>query len=103
MGCLKTQIRDLFLPFSATKVVASWTLFIGIFIVVLNVLFQDSNIPARRKYQHVWIEEKSSPISVRPLLLVHYPKHMEQLVKETSAENKAIQFQCMLASVDGLN
>ena len=97
MGCLKTQIRDLFLPFSATKVVASWTLFIGIFIVVLNVLFQDSNIPARRKYQHVWIEGKSSPISVRPLLLVHYPKHMEQLVKETSAENKAIQFQFMLA------
>ena len=31
--------------FSITKVVASWTLFVGIFIVVLNVLFHDSNIP----------------------------------------------------------
>ena len=32
--------------FSITKVVAFWTLFVGIFIVVLNVLLQDSNMPA---------------------------------------------------------
>ena len=37
--------------------------------------------------------EKSSPIPVRPLLFVHYPKHMEQLVKETSSKQKAVQFQ----------
>ena len=54
MGCLETHIKDFFLHISATKVVASWTLFIGIFIMVLDVFFQDSNIPERqmlKKYQ----------------------------------------------------
>ena len=46
-GVSENSDKELFLAyFSITKVVASWTLFIGIFIVVLNVLFQDSNIPS---------------------------------------------------------
>ena len=53
-GVSGNSYKGLFLHISATKVVASWTLFIGIFIMVLDVFFQDSNIPERqmlKKYQ----------------------------------------------------
>ena len=80
-------MKDIFLHISATKVVASWTLFVGIFIMVLDVFFQDSNVPKRqklKKHQGQDIGVKGSPIPVSPLLFVHDTKHMEQFMKEAS-------------------
>ena len=67
-----------------TKVIASWALFIGVFIPVLDMLLQNVDIPEtipqslRRKF---W---KLLPVPVHPFLFVHDPKDMKQLMKEAT-------------------